>query len=77
MEGYVVAVLIFIGITLALYILLGIAGIIALDCICRNCCASSQPASSDEEKEQMVSNQMTNNGVINENVFSKYVDDHI
>lgn len=73
MEGYVTAILIFVGITICGYVLAGIAGIIALDCICRNCCTSTVPAASDE-LENLTPGQVA---VINNNVFDKYVDDHI
>ena len=46
MEGYVVAILIFVGITVCGYVLAGIAGIIALDCLCRACCTTPSPADS-------------------------------
>ena len=36
MEGYVAAILIFVGITVCGYVLAGIFGLIALDCICRH-----------------------------------------
>ena len=74
MEGYVTAILIFVGITICGYFLAGIFGLIALDCICRHCCTTPVPAASDElENLQPV----TTNGVINNKVFDKYVDDHI
>ncbi len=76
MEGYVAAILIFVGITICSYVLAGIFGLIALDCICRHCCTSPVPVASDE-LDSLTTNTMTNNGVINEHVFDKYVDDHI
>ena len=76
MEGYVTAILIFVGITICGYMLAGIFGLIALDCICRYCCTTPVPAASDE-LEKLTPGQVTNNGVINDKVFDKYVDDHI
>ena len=77
MEGYVAAILIFVGITVCGYVLAGIFGLIALDCICRHCCTAPVPAASDEELANLDPKQMTVNGIINERVFDKYVDDHI
>ncbi len=77
MEGYVAAILIFVGITICGYVLAGVFGLIALDCLCRNCCTPPVPAASDEELANLDPKQMTVNGIINERVFDKYVDDHI
>jgi len=77
MEGYVAAILIFVGITICSYVLAGIFGLIALDCICRHCCTPPIPVASDEELAQLSPKQMTVNGVIQDNIFDKYVDDHI
>ena len=77
MEGYVAAILILVGITVCGYVLAGIFGLIALDCICRNCCTSPVPVASDEELGPLSPKQMTVNGVIDDKVFAKYVDDHI
>ena len=77
MEGYVAAILIFIGITVCGYMLAGIFGLIALDCLCRHCCTTPPPAASDLVVEPMNPNRMTVNGIIDEKVFDKYVDDHI
>jgi hypothetical protein len=76
MEGYVTALIIFFAITICAYGLATAFGIIALDCICRQCCPSPVPTASDE-LNNLSPGQVTNNGVINENVFDKYVDDHI